>query len=121
MQEAHDGLGRDPVGALRGLKVKLLEQPREEQEELVQCQGLPNAKPLAQHEGDTALILAELALSRQEAVRPERIRVYPVVLAMHDLPDIGIDRGVRWDEVARHGHRLGGGMRYWNTWKGTVY
>ena len=67
-------------------ELELVDEPGEEEEELVLGQRLPDAEALAHHEGDASLVAAEAPGRRvHEAGRAEAGRVLPVVGVVHHL------------------------------------
>ena len=113
MHEAHDGLDVDHAGVGEGGgEGEGLQEPREEEEDLVVSQLLTQAVSLAHQEGNTSLLLPELpSHGVQEPLRLELLRLLPVVGIVHDPGDIGVHRGPGRDGEAVEDDVLRGGVR----------
>ena len=97
----------------RSAEAELLQEPRQEQEQLVLRQLLAQAVALPHQEGDAALVLAKTPGPVQKPLRHEGLRLHPVGRVVHDPPDVGVDGGAGGQGVAGagQGHLLSGGMR----------
>ena len=85
---------------LRELEVKILEHGAAEEEEFVLCQRLAHAAPLAQAEGDGALVPLELPVLGQEALGVELGGPGPVQRVAQDVVQVREDDGALGDVVA---------------------
>ena len=112
VEEPHHRVETDEVGpGERGGEAEPLQDPGEEEEELVVRQLLARAVPLAHQKGNAPLRPHESPASRvQEPVRIEPFRLLPICRIIHDKRDVCVDRGAGGQVVAVELEVLCGGV-----------
>ena len=102
VHEADNGLGVDQLRAGQGRgEGEVLEEPDQEEEQLVVSQLLAEAVSLAQREGDEPLVPPQLAgRGINEPLGVEQLGRLPVLRVVHDPGNVGVDRGPGREVVA---------------------
>ena len=68
-----------------------LQEPGQEEEQLVLGELLTEAIPLSHKERDAAIVLLEVSLGVKETAGVEVLRLVPVLWVVHDVRGVGID------------------------------